>query len=195
MIPIKRVSSWMNVIRNEYINRDKLLECFWESQLLSKYWLCQELSKVSKPSSIIIHGAWYGSLAGILLDEFLEVESIECVDIDPECKEYVRKFNPDQRVSSTTCSMEQYIYHSTPDIIINTSCEHVTQDVYDEWYGNIPNGALVVVQSNNMFHIEEHINCSSSLEEFTEKSGMTNIIMSDTLGIPNAERYMIIGRT
>ena len=38
-----------------------------------------------------------------------------------------------------------------PDTIINTSCEHIEN--FTDWYAKIPNGKLVILQSNNYFEM------------------------------------------
>ena len=50
------------------------------------------------------------------------------------------------------------------------------------------------MQSNNMFHLEEHINCVHNVKELESKSELSNILYSGTLEMPNGyERYMVIG--
>jgi hypothetical protein len=50
------------------------------------------------------------------------------------------------------------------------------------------------LQSNNMFHLEEHINCVHNVKELESKSELSNILYSGTLEMPNGyERYMVIG--
>ena len=45
----------------------------------------------------------------------------------------------------------------TADVVINTSCEHITQEQYEQWLNNQPDDALFVLQSNNYFTHDEHI--------------------------------------
>ena len=52
---------------------------------------------------------------------------------------------------------------------------------------------MFAIQSNNMHHIEDHINCSSSLEEFKIKTKFNKIIYEGTKKFDNYERYMLIG--
>ena len=46
-----------------------------------------------------------------------------------------------------------------------------------------------------MFHvIDQHTNCSNSLNEFVEKTGLTKIFVADTYKMQNGyERYTVIG--
>ena len=39
---------------------------------------------------------------------------------------------------------------SDAEVVINTSCEHITQDQYDLWLSGMPHNSLLVLQSNNL---------------------------------------------
>ena len=55
---------------------------------------------------------------------------------------------------------------------------------------------IFALQSNNMFHLEEHINCVHNVKELESKSELSNILYSGTLEMPNGyERYMVIAFT
>jgi hypothetical protein len=84
-----------------------------------------------------------------------------------------------------------YPITDSPDTIINTSCEHIAN--FEEWYAKIPNGKLVVLQSNNYYEIEEHVNCVGSIEEFAVKAPMNNILYSGELELTKYKRFMSIG--
>ena len=47
-------------------------------------------------------------------------------------------------VTSDMCAIR-----SDADVIINTSCEHITQDQYNLWLSGMPYNGLLVLQSNN----------------------------------------------
>ena len=81
---------------------------------------------------------------------------------------------------------------SDADVIINTSCEHITQDQYDLWLSGMPHNSLLVVQSNN-YNIPEHIRLAESLDEFKEQSGL-NVLWAGELELPLYKRFMIIGK-
>lgn len=193
MITVDRLVKWMNVLRHERANRDRLLECFWQSQLVSKEFLCKNIPQFEKPANVVIHGAWYGTLAGLLLDTN-NINEIVCVDIDPECERYVRMFNMEPRVKAVTTDMTFYRYSTIPDLIINTSCEHIDDKTYDIWLSYVPSNTLVVLQSNNMFRVKDHINCVNSLDEFELKCGLSKIEFADQIEFDNGDkRFMIMG--
>jgi hypothetical protein len=81
---------------------------------------------------------------------------------------------------------------SDADVIINTSCEHITQYEYDMWLSGMPHNSLLVLQSNN-YNIPEHIRTAQSLEDFKEQCGI-NVLWAGELELPLYTRYMIIGK-
>jgi hypothetical protein len=94
------------------------------------------------------------------------------------------------RFVATTADMCNYT--SDADVAINTSCEHLTQEQYNKWLDNIQPGTKVVLQSNNFFDLEEHIRCSSSVDDFVKISNI-QVLYSGELQTPKYHRYMIIG--
>jgi hypothetical protein len=84
---------------------------------------------------------------------------------------------------------------STPvigDVVINTSCEHITQEQYDTWLNKLSNNTILVLQSNN-YNIPEHIRTAVDLEEFKKQCGLKNMLYSGELHLPMYNRFMIIG--
>ena len=79
-----------------------------------------------------------------------------------------------------------------PSLIINTSCEHITQEQYDSWLDNLPDDSLIVLQSNN-YKIDEHIRIANSLQDFKNQCKI-NTIFQGKLDLPLYTRYMLIGK-
>jgi hypothetical protein len=84
-------------------------------------------------------------------------------------------------------------FQSNADIVINTSCEHLSQEQYDQWLNNMPKYSLYVLQGNN-YDIPEHIRISQSLGEFMEQSKLGYIEYGADLDLPKYKRFMLIGR-
>jgi hypothetical protein len=78
------------------------------------------------------------------------------------------------------------------DVIINTSCEHITQEQYELWLARLPKESLIVLQSNN-YQIPEHVRTAKTLEEFKEQSHLTEL-WSGMLKTQLYDRWMIIGK-
>ena len=200
-IDITDIAYWMDAIRDEENHqRYHMLESFWHGQLKSKVWLCEELPKVTHATTnkIVIFGGWYGILATMLFNSKLGVRHIRSIDIDPTCEEIALKMNRqyemEERFAAVTADMCEYEYTDDPHIVINTSCEHITQKQYDTWLNKVPGDTWIVVQSNNFASHKEHINCSDSLKDFKWKAKISREFYSGTIELPKYDRYMIIGR-
>jgi len=186
----------MDAIRNSD-DRYRTLESFWKGQVNSKIWLIENLQKFQdqKWEHIVIHGGWNGVLASLIFNSGIEVDRITSVDIDPGCEETAytinKRYEMTGRFRAVTADMCKY---SEPaDVIINTSCEHITQPQYYDWLHNQNDDSLYVLQSNNYFDLNEHINCSEDLVQFVQKSKL-RVVFSDRLQLPKYDRYMIIGK-
>ena len=84
-------------------------------------------------------------------------------------------------------------YDKSIDLVINTSSEHMLDLpilIKDKQYKK---ECVFALQSNNMFHHSDHINCVNSVEELIQKSGLSKILYSGTLNLDEYERYMVIG--
>jgi hypothetical protein len=77
------------------------------------------------------------------------------------------------------------------NVIINTSCEHITQEQYNVWLKRLPKDSIIVVQSND-YAIPEHVRIAKTLEEFQEQCHL-NILWSGCLKTQLYTRWMIIG--
>jgi hypothetical protein len=105
-----------------------------------------------------IHGGWVGVLASMLFQSDVPVLSIRSVDIDPSCEPIASNMNKMEEMVGKfrAVTADMCAIRSDADVIINTSCEHITQDQYDFWLTGHPRNSLLVLQSNN-YRIEEHV--------------------------------------
>jgi len=185
---------WMQAIRQSP-DPMRTMDAFWSGQLKSKEWLITNLrNNVNKFVSIDIHGGWVGVLASMIFQSDIPVTHIRSIDIDPTCEpiainmnkieEMVGKF---RAVTGDMCEIR-----SDADVVINTSCEHITQDQYDLWLSGMPYNSLLVLQSNN-YSIDEHVRIANSLEEFKTQCGLGKILWCGELELPLYKRFMIIG--
>lgn len=193
-IDIDHVLFWMDAIRSSN-DRDRLLECFWKGQIKSKLWLIKNLRKqINAVVSIDIHGGWNGILASLIFQSTIYTKHIRSLDIDPSCEEVARSINKleDMWGKFTAETADMCTVASTADVIINTSCEHITQEQYDQWLSLQPDTSLIVLQSNN-YEIPEHIRIAQSLDEFKQQSNL-NVLWAGELELPLYKRWMIIGK-
>lgn len=196
-LDIDHILYWMDAIRNSD-NRYRTLESFWKGQIHSKLWLIDNIIPYipSVPVKIVIHGGWNGVLASLLFQSNIIIDKIVSIDIDIDCEETSRTMNKIEEINgkfqALTCNMVDYDYDFFPDIVINTSCEHITQDIYDRWLEKIPDSSIIILQSNDYFDLSEHIRCARNLDNFIEQSKIS-IMSSLTLLLPNYNRFMIVG--
>ena len=194
IVDTEHLHHWMQAIRQSN-NPMRTMDAFWRGQIQSKEWLIGALEEIIlNPVSIDIHGGWVGLLASLLFQSKLSVKNIRSVDIDPLCEHTANTMNQIEfeqgRFKAVTGNMVNM--RSDSDILINTSCEHITQDEYDIWSSGIRHNTIVVLQSNN-YNIPEHIRTANSLDEFVSQSNLKNILFKGELKLPLYDRYMIIG--
>jgi hypothetical protein len=193
-IDTEHLHYWMNAIRHS-TNPLRTLDAFWGGQIKSKIWLIENLRPhvFLTPVSVDIHGGWVGTLASMLFQSDIPIKNIRSIDIDPTCESVATTMNKIEEmdgkfraVTSDMCTIR-----SDADVIINTSCEHITQDQYDLWLSGIPHNSIVVLQSNN-YDILEHVRTAESLNHFIEQSHL-KVKWAGELKLPLYTRYMIIG--
>lgn len=197
MIDTEHLHHWMCAIRN---SKDPMrtMDAFWRGQIRSKEWLISELQKQKahiKPwPTIDIHGGWVGTLASLLFQSDLYIKHINSIDIDPDCESTATTMNQMEleagKFRAITADMCDYT--STADIVINTSCEHITQSQFDTWKSRLPKDSLLVLQSND-YKIPEHVRTAASLDEFKQQCNV-NVLWAGELVLPLYKRWMVIGQ-
>jgi len=196
-IDTEHLHYWMQAIRQSP-EPMRTMEAFWSGQLKSKEWLIESLTNFSSiknnPVSIDIHGGWVGVLASMLFQSYIPVKNIRSIDIDPTCESIAVMMNKGEEMQGRfrAVTADMCAIRSDSDIIINTSCEHITQDQYDLWLSGHPHNSLLVLQSNN-YNIPEHVRIAKDLKEFEEQCGIT-ILWAGELELPLYKRFMIIGK-
>jgi hypothetical protein len=186
---------WMQAIRQSP-DPIRTMDAFWSGQLKSKEWLISNLQPhIGSSVSIDIHGGWVGVLSSMLFQSSIDCKNIRSIDIDPSCEPIATMMNKGEEmvgkfraVTADMCSIR-----SDADVIINTSCEHITQEQYDLWISGVPYNSLIVLQSNN-YNIPEHVRTAQSLEDFKNQCGLSRIEWAGKLELPLYKRFMVIGR-
>ena len=193
-IDTEHLHYWMQAIRNSE-NPMRTMDAFWSGQLKSKEWLITNLRKnVNTFVSIDIHGGWVGVLASMLFQSDIYINNIRSIDIDPTCESIATLMNKQEEITGRfrAVTADMCEIRSDADVIINTSCEHITQDQYNLWLSGMPQDSLFVLQSNN-YDIPEHIRIANNLEEFKTQCDL-NVLWAGELKLPLYTRWMIIGQ-
>ena len=169
------------------------------NQITSKEWLIDSISDrlefIVKNPKVCVAAGWYGMLADKMRD-FTD-NKVVSFDIDPKCAEYGKIIYPE--VSFKTADINDF-HAGKYDVLICTSCEHISDETLNKFLRTRKEQSLVVLQSNNYFGLDEHINCKNSLKEFTDSLSYTvpsakiNILNSSKKRINDKfDRYMVIG--
>ena len=195
------ISSSMREVRED----KDLLDSFSPNQFKSKLKLVEHIDKLNiltKDSEIVIFGSWYGS---ILIPAFYnKVKKITCIDKDPKVisrakYNLFKDFNVDFITGDVFEFRDSY---KNADLFINTSCEHMKSmkqwgpapTYKNPWWDRV-SPAYFAFQSNNMYDIEGHINCVSSIEEFKyQMPDKAEILVEDRIVDDRGTRFMLIGK-
>jgi len=173
------------------------------NQISGKRWLVNTLAEhlPGDTQKILLLGGWYAVLASLMLDHpAYDDISVTSLDVDPSCEQIARSVNRHQlqknRFDAVTSDMHDFDYagwtNGEPAVIVNTSCEHIEN--FSDWFSSLPVGPLLVLQSNDYFSCDEHINCVNSLDEFKAQAPLREVYFSDGLKLKKYTRFMLIGR-
>ena len=187
-----------------------------QGQLKSKMWMINELKTLDLDlGTVFLCAGWYGLLATLMFEHDLKVDRVRSFDIDPDVVTIADKFNlpwfsdnwkfkavkedihnidfecHNWRAWSNSNERMSYPITDYPNTVINTSCEHI--EGFDDWYAKIPDGKLVILQSNNFETIDEHVNTATDLHNFSDQTPMAEVLYSGELDLAAYTRFMRIG--
>jgi hypothetical protein len=202
------------------VDGNAIYDAFSRSQIKSKIWLINELAKISPTyNNVVILAAWFGQLKHIY-DNKISYKKIRVVELDKsacETSDYIFNISDleSYKVKSICADINNLTLHKNgyewevenfkdntkysekflPDLIINTSAEHMSE----EWFHKIrfkelESNPIVAIQSNNMFDGDGHINCVHSIDHMKKKFPMKEILYEGELQLKGYKRVMLIGR-
>jgi len=194
-IDTEHLHYWMQAIRQSP-DPMRTMDAFWSGQLKSKEWLIRNLTPyIDDFVTVDIHGGWVGVLASLMFQSEIgpSYKHIRSIDIDPTCEPIATMMNKKEEIAGKfrAVSADMCDIRSDADVVINTSCEHITQDQYDLWLSGMPYNSLLVLQSNN-YNIPEHVRIATDLAAFKTQSKI-NVLWAGELELPLYKRFMIIG--
>jgi len=167
-------------------NLKEIKDAFRVDQLQCKAWMLKQLTSVDRNSKILVIGSWLGFTSYCLYKMGFK---------------YITETDPDPRLTliSNFINSENYdfvhldndvnkIDLSAYNLIINSSCEHISND---QWFEKIKIGTMVALQSTNLkWH--DHVNTVESLKELQEKYNLNYRYLGE-LEFNSYSRYMIVG--
>lgn len=201
-VSTKNLVWWFNALRGlPDAELTRALDAFWAGQIDSKTWLVNTLNSYAEAgSNVYIFGGWIGVLGNLISGcSTWNPGKIRSIDLDPWCEAIADKLNyhwhtDEWRFKAVTADMGHYNYDPDiwPNIVINTSTEHISQETYDCWFDRVPSGSLIVLQGNNFFSCPEHVRCSSGLNDFKRMNYVSNTLYESVLEHDIYDRYMCI---
>lgn len=184
---------WDIILKNGSVN---WIDALGDSQIKSKLSLVEELSyRISRDDEIIILGGWVGLLPYLMNKKNISCSKVINIEIDQMALVAADALNAHDSFSYdriyTDVTQLDYGQWASP-VVINTSCEHFIS--YQSWLPLIPDGTLCFFQSNNMFKVEEHLNCHEKLQDFIEAVRLSRIVKTEEIDIGDGwKRFMVIG--
>jgi hypothetical protein len=166
------------------------------SQFLSKLPLIEQLEKfISPQDSVVIIGGWIGLIPYLMTRKQIACAQVVNIEIDQMALQASDVLNEEtsfsyERLYEDAMNVEYSQWKNL--IVINTSCEHLS--AYDSWIAKIPAGTKCILQSNNMFGLPEHVNCHKDLDDFSKRSGLSQIQTKNEIDIGDTwNRFMLTG--
>ncbi len=151
-------------------------DAFSVAQMQSKLWLVQTLERTvneyvtadsMQGHRIWILAGWYG-LTNLLIRtrNQIPVSEVRSFDIDPACEPVADAINnlwvwKAWEFKAHTADINKLEFKPTPDIVINSSIEHMSSN---DWWNNIPKGTIVCLQASDMEDVD-HVNCFSTAHD------------------------------
>jgi hypothetical protein len=177
---------------------------FSHGQIQSKIWLCENLEPHLPPfAQVAILGSWYNALGFVMLSRNEQkYNMIMGIDKDEESIEVSNKITnawmlgSEFKVRNTCANVAEYDFRSY-NVVINTSCEHMSSD----WYSKVKPYQLVCIQSSDMITDDPGWNITNpneSMEVFKKKYPMSQILFEGEklfdYGHLVYNRLMLIGK-
>ena len=163
-----------------------------DNQLKCKKWLIENLKSVINLKSnpkICVAAGWYCTL-GLDLRKLTD-NTITSFDKNPLCKDVGKIFNSKSNINFEVKDIIDFDCKDY-DVIICTSCEHISQQNINKFLINKKKDSIVVLQSNNYKKISQHINCKNTVDEFLSEYSYTKLLYKGSLDLKKYNRHMVI---
>lgn len=159
-----------------------------DDMLLSRLWMANRLKDTKIPiKSCAVLGSWYGVLPYVL-NKICDIHKIFAVDNEESCLNVSKKLNPNVIHLHKDCNNLSY---KNVDCVLNPSVNNI---VGTNWYNNIPDNKLVLLQTEN---IEVKNNCPHNLKTMKQLYPLKKYLYEGTLKSRDKDgkfkRFMVIG--
>ena len=184
-------------------------DCFSKSQIFSKRHMVDYLNRehamgiLSDEFVVWYLGGWHGMGPFMILYDLEPICKVRSFDIDPDCEAIADQVctmwkQDDWRFKAFTQDVNELKCFSTsdgntkfgpvPDVVVNTSCEHMEND----WYARVPHGVFVMLQGSDL-DIDQHTHRIDSLDMKRERYPMMIERRAEVLEFDGFNRYCLYG--
>jgi len=220
LFPKEKIFNSVHMYSRTNTDIEILNDALSRSQIKSKIWLIEELLKIdSNYDNVMVMAGWFGQLK-IVYDKRLTYAKMRIVELDKaacETSDYIFNLSnlENYKVKSVNADINNLTLHKNgyewdvenfredtkysekflPNLIINTSAEHMNEDWFFQIkFKEMESDPIVALQSNNLFEIPDHINCVHSVDHMKKKFPMKEILFEGELQLKGYKRVMLIGR-
>lgn len=192
------------------ISHINISESISPNQISSKLWMINELEKIVPDISLNIEivGGWFGwPLIGMLYEKF-NINKIFMYDINKDaCRIAIQYREIFSKSKDEIWILNENYWKRTskkysPNLVINCSSEHMVDTFYIR--PEYDKDCIFAIQSNNMTHIEDHINCVEDEEDLIMRHGIRTVLYAGNINIlqwdghniqeNDYKRFMVIGK-
>jgi hypothetical protein len=186
------ISKYVDQFYNYKIDQDLAFRTLRDSlssgQVASKMKIIEACKKNDLKSELAVFvGHWHGLLPLMMKNENIISQAIG-VEKSELWSDFSNYLNREWNWKSYHQDIQEYIYPIHTDLVVNTSCEHMT----DEWLAGVPKGCRVLLQSTNYEH-PEHMNRKESLSDFKKSLSDLDIQFEDSLDCDVYLRFTVFG--
>lgn len=133
-----------------------------QNQIISKQ---RVVELIPADKKVLLLGGWFA--LGYTILNLHTTNHITSIDIDPLCEQIGRSLH--RNIPNIQYQTKDALRLATTayDVIVNTSTEHMDRDHLQFSFANYDTGKYCIFQNNNMFDVADHINCFSSMKDFS----------------------------
>ena len=166
----------------------EIRDAFRIHQMQGKAWLLDNIQHVDRNSKVLVIGSWLGFSSYCLYKEGFK--NITETDPDSRLELMARYVNKENKSFKHLNNDVNDIDLSEYDLVINTSCEHISDN---SWFDKIKPETTVVLQSTNL-KCPDHVNTVDSLVHMKMKYPLKLTYSDKLVFSPTFTRYMLIGQ-
>lgn len=177
--------------------------CFTHGQWESKIWLVEKLEEVVRQhnldfSDTHVLGSWLGLLGMIMHSRSFPFKHLHNYDLSQQSLDKAKIFLDSLRVTGRLSQTKQNVnlltYSNDNILVCNTSVDNIEGN---DWFNNIPSGALVALQTRSGNNVNDEVNVCNSLDSFKQQFSLRETFYAGSKYFCYPEysyyRYMLIG--